>query len=160
MIGKREGEQLINNKLNNKLNNNSTELNNPNNNLNCDQNCDQSCNQNNDLISRQVAIDALKEMTENTLGQFRGQLLHWTGVKAMLEDLPAVQPDIEEQLKAAYAHGYTDAEADLRKQRKRGSWIYSSAGDCMRCSECGSEQNYIAVNFCPNCGACMGGEQE
>ena len=145
--------------MDNKLNNNSTELNNKNNDKIATK-LQPGCNQNNDLISRQAAIEALKEMVENTLGQFRGQLLHWTGVKAMLEELPAVQPDIEEQLKAAYAHGYTDAEADLRKQRKRGSWIYSSAGDCMRCSECGSEQNYIAVNFCPNCGACMVGEQK
>lgn len=47
---------------------------------------------NNDLISRAAAIDELKKMVEHhsVHDAFRGELLHYTGIKAMLECLPAV----------------------------------------------------------------------
>ena len=44
-----------------------------------------------DLIQRAEAIDEVMQMVERHRHEiFRGELLHYTGVKAMLEALPAV----------------------------------------------------------------------
>ena len=58
----------------------------------------------------------------------------------------------------AYAHGYTDAEANYYKllERKRGEWKRNLLG--CDCSVCG--RTTIAMyNYCPNCGADMRGEE-
>ena len=44
-----------------------------------------------DLISRAAAIDEIMQMVKRHEHEiFRGELLHYTGIKAMLESLPAV----------------------------------------------------------------------
>ena len=45
----------------------------------------------NDTISRQAALNELTLMTEKHKGDtFSGELLHWTGIKTMIENLPSV----------------------------------------------------------------------
>ena len=47
-----------------------------------------------DLISRAAAIDEIMQMVENHKSDFfGGQLLHYTGIKAALECLPAVDAE-------------------------------------------------------------------
>ena len=47
-----------------------------------------------DLIDRQKAIDALIALHEaHKADQFTGDLLHWTGIKAMLENIPSAEPE-------------------------------------------------------------------
>lgn len=47
-----------------------------------------------DLIDRQVAIDELMAFKEaHKADRFTGDFLHWTGVRAMLENLPSAQPE-------------------------------------------------------------------
>ena len=110
-----------------------------------------------DLISRQAAIDELMEMIEqHENDQFNGRLLHWTGIKAMLEGLPSVEPHYDldgyssRLWKAAYERGKAEAE------RKKGKWLphedeYGDhCGD--KCSVCG--EWYVMPDgkskFCPN----------
>ena len=45
-----------------------------------------------DLISRQAAIDALMTFKDaHKADRYTGDFLHWTGVRAMIENLPSVQ---------------------------------------------------------------------
>ena len=46
-----------------------------------------------DLISRQAAIDGLMCLVKQHECDLMPDLLHWTGVKAMLESLPSAQPE-------------------------------------------------------------------
>lgn len=88
-----------------------------------------------DLISRQAAIDELLQMVEKHKDdRFRGELLHYTGVKAMIECLPTVQP-------------------------QTGRWISNNLIlNRQICSECGCYFDVLEVdNYCPNCGAFMKG---
>lgn len=48
-----------------------------------------------DLISRQAAIDEVLRMVNEHKGdRFGGELLHYTGVVAILDCLPSAQPEI------------------------------------------------------------------
>lgn len=93
----------------------------------------------NDTISRQAALNELTLMTEKHKGDtFSGELLHWTGIKTMIENLPSVQPE-----------------------QKTGRW--ENDENCSpRCSCCSyiPEFNryiddYYYSDYCPNCGAKM-----
>lgn len=96
----------------------------------------------NDTISRQAALNELTLMTEKHKGDtFSGELLHWTGIKTMIENLPSVQPE-----------------------QKTGRWeiIGEEVGalnikyPIKKCSECGwTHSLFIPENACPNCGAKM-----
>ena len=90
-----------------------------------------------DLIGRQAAIDALCHVDEYNVRSI-----------AAIRNLPSVQPE-----------------------RKRGKWNITDAyPHNVYCSECNTRfaQTHWAVwedgslprNFCPNCGAYMGGEQD
>lgn len=89
-----------------------------------------------DLISKQVAIDAIKEkMFRNLAGGFYGTM-------QVLDELPSAE-------------------------RPMGKWIngYSTSGIYYkRCDQCFAviDETFFAydfdVNFCPNCGAYMGGK--
>ena len=107
-----------------------------------------SCGQENDLISRQAAIDALDEQIEQcnkALGSFdispkdeyaiKVERASLKAYKEQLENMPSVQPE-----------------------RKRGKWIPFDI-PWYRCSECGAErENTVFMEyFCPNCGADMRG---
>ena len=103
-----------------------------------------SCGQENDLISRQMAIDAITD-----------ELMPPTPLSAVIraknrfKDLPAVQPETH-----------------------KGHWIGGDGSYI--CSECnGSPMDFIntmgdsfdayvetPMNFCPNCGADMRGKQD
>lgn len=90
-----------------------------------------------DLISRERAISELMHMVSDHGDDiYHGELLHWTGVKAMLEALPSAE--------------------------RMGHWIFSpsDAIELMfakpKCSECGFE-SADGGNYCSNCGARMDG---
>ena len=47
-----------------------------------------------DCVERQKAIDELIAFKEaHKADRFTGDFLHWTGIKAMIENLPSVQPE-------------------------------------------------------------------
>ena len=90
-----------------------------------------------DLISRQEAIDVLMQLHDaHKADQYTGDLLHWTGIKAMLECIPSAEPE-----------------------RKKGEWIDTIGGFyCSICGDAWSEdrrKEMNEVNYCPNCGARM-----
>ena len=80
-----------------------------------------------DLISRATVIAEVEQWAEHGY-----EVLHWTGIKAMLEVQPAV-----------------DAVPVMH-----GEWKWSDGGQC---SECGFHNSNFDYNFCPNCGARMDG---
>lgn len=87
-----------------------------------------------DLISRQAAIDELMCLIKQHECDLMPDLLHWTGVKAMLESLPSAQ--------------------------RTGRWIYVEEEYCWCCSSCKTMMAEFEAkpvwNYCPNCGARMG----
>lgn len=88
---------------------------------------------NNDLISRAAAIAEVEQWAEHG---YEG--IHWTGIKAMLENQPTV-----------------DAV-----QVVHGRWVNRKTWDKAVCSNC-SFENAEMTKFCPNCGAKMdGGETD
>ena len=55
----------------------------------------------NDLISRQAAIDEVLQMVnDHKDDKFGGALIHYTGVIAILDCLPSAQSELEEKIKA------------------------------------------------------------
>lgn len=86
---------------------------------------------NNDLISRQAAIDLLKQMRKD------GNMVPWEGknVFARIRKLPPAQPE-----------------------PKRGKWNKLDM-DTFNCNQCGAtfilNQGSEKMHFCPNCGADM-----
>ena len=47
-----------------------------------------------DLIRREDVIDELMALRDaHKADQFTGDLLHWTGIKAMLESIPSAEPE-------------------------------------------------------------------
>lgn len=91
-----------------------------------------------DLISRQAAIDAVNRAVTQ-------EVARWS-----LQELPSAQP--------------------VPKRGKWMCWHEKIENDSCteyiphcKCSECGTEYDSHTVkfiNFCPNCGACMKGEQD
>ena len=97
-----------------------------------------------DLISRQAAIDAIKELCQHYTHTKSVNHQHMNFVIEELENLPSTQPE-----------------------RKKGKWIvpvprgsvisYSRAyWECDQCHKATFFGN--EMNFCPNCGADMRGE--
>ena len=94
-----------------------------------------------DLISRQAAIDEIARF----IGYLDEDMI--TRLQIALERLPSVEPE-----------------------RKNGKWMQDWLAeklDIYLCSECGQPLqlrdeygNKAKVNFCPNCGADMRGEQD
>ena len=92
-----------------------------------------------ECIYREEALSELYLlMAEHEDDQFEGKLLHWTGIKAILERLPA---------------------ADV-VERKTGTWLMDKM--TRTCSVCGQmKATRHKDNFCPNCGAQMiGGDDD
>jgi len=90
-----------------------------------------------DLISRQMAIDALREYkTEPNISDDESEIKGYNdGIDltiSVLSTLPSVQPE-----------------------RKKGKWIYNPP--MYDCDQCGAEI-YDPSPFCPMCGADMGGD--
>jgi len=115
-----------------------------------------------DLIERQKAIDALantKDLVDVTwtdenddvidsIEEKRNIIANW------LEKVPSAQPERKTGKWIERKHGYWSFVND---KGERDGWIPS-----YECSECGSRgwRNPEVMNFCPNCGADMRGEQE
>ena len=98
-----------------------------------------------DLISRQAAIDAIKELCRHYTPTKSVDHPHMNFVIEELENLPSTQPE-----------------------RKKGEWIMTDFPDeqTYKCSACGEIWTFIdgtpeenGAFFCPNCGADMRGEQ-
>ena len=94
-----------------------------------------------DLISRQAAIDALKQQAE-TMSEWSNRYVEQrkgilTAVN-IVEDLPPAQPE-----------------------RKTGKWIHNRDEDgwhiWLGCSECGAIEDNTNAKFCPICGSYNGG---
>lgn len=94
-----------------------------------------------DCIYRQQALEAIRNIKAIT-GTFDDEILLIDKAQAQTElmMLPSAQPE-----------------------RNKGKWI-DSRDVCWLCSECGKWldvlQGDVDMNFCPNCGADMRGEEE
>ena len=82
---------------------------------------------NEDLISRAAATAEVEQWAEHG-----HDVIHWTGIKAMLEIQPAV-----DAVPVVY-----------------GEWKWSHGGEC---SECGFHNSNFDYLYCPMCGAKMYG---
>ena len=92
----------------------------------------------NDLISRQAAIDFIKDHSYPVRydGNSIEQGMTVTGIEQALNEMPSVKP-----------------------AQKTGQWIINSDGYYPYCSICKNEpQGRIMTDYCPNCGAYMKGE--
>lgn len=99
-----------------------------------------------DLISRQAAIDAIREDMYADRDYMSG--LIFEGIEAVLNSLPSAQPE----------------QSVTNCHEKRGAWLHRWSGDRstwleQKCSECGVifEDEPNDFNFCPVCGADMRG---
>lgn len=107
----------------------------------------------NDTISRQAAIEAIKEdkidlTNPNVVAVFKAtgdfekvetQVMTCNRHIEILKDLPSAQPE-----------------------RKTGKWIYNSPVT-MKCDQCGfviKDWDWHRFKFCPNCDCDIRGEQE
>ena len=111
-----------------------------------------------DLISRQAAIDAVTDELDMI-----DHVPQWVFDRLVkrLKQLPPAQPEV-------LAHG--EGELSAQPERKKGKWIITKTERGWNCAEYPTEVtcsncNYIedyqkALDFCPNCGADMRGEQD
>ena len=97
---------------------------------------------NNDLISRQAAIDVIEKHIDILDAIDENYLDGLKIAMSLLKVLPSAQPE-----------------------RKKGEWIYKDIGG-WHCSECDEQAPFWCMastqnlpSFCPNCGADMRGEE-
>ena len=108
--------------------------------------------QNDDMISRQMAIDALDEQIrqcDKALSAFDISMKDAYAVKVERASLVAFRETLEYM---------PSAQPEL----KRGKWIYNSPVT-MKCNQCGlviKDWDWHRFKFCPNCDCDMRGEQE
>lgn len=135
---------------------------------------------NNDLISRQGAIDAIyetfcyaycdnceKEMNENLCGDCHRKYQNWAASKKIISktinELPSAQP---EPISEAYAKAVRRLKLCQLSNRSRrsGKWIVHPevknvyGGTYIECSQCGEKyvvQHMEDEKYCRNCGAKM-----
>lgn len=110
-----------------------------------------------DLISRQMAIDAVLELRDCPNGY--SDAYDKSEIIALLEEVPSAQQNTCE---------YWDGESNFcalcrpfaQPEQKHGRWIKLYHGN-YKCSECGdwwgNDDNEMVEDFkfCPNCGARM-----
>ena len=131
---------------------------------------------NNDLISRQDAIDALEEQldylqmlnkNENPTAEGKWYGVNWA--RNTIADLPYKQNERpkESELVKAYLQGFNTGVEIVKNARPQGEWITNGEFDSKDvCSVCKKRFWYRCMtidlnriediwNFCPNCGAKM-----
>ena len=97
-----------------------------------------------DLISRAAAIDALYKMLHDCFGADDEEL---DAVITTLNDLPSAQP------------GRKTGRWIPQDYNKRNGYVTTTVYYYPKCSECGHSGDY-SMNYCPSCGAFMGGGTE
>lgn len=112
---------------------------------------------NDDLISRQAAIDALDNIK---IQRNASWYTYYQQALTVMSRLPSAQTE--------HATCYLDSPCEYQNinialptaEPKKGEWIDALDEDpCYyRCSECGRLSGFLE-NFCPNCGADMRGEE-
>lgn len=133
---------------------------------------------NDDLISRQAAIDIVNKYDKSHMVLKGKPMLGAAPIVIELEDLPSAEPHLEEfewctdckeyDQKNHCCHRFTKVirqtveELKSQPQRMRGRWMehYSHEDgerDGVECSECRTHFYFGGqlMNFCPNCGADM-----
>ena len=94
----------------------------------------------NDLIQRQDAIDAMVEYVADGYAESPNDFEGYMGI---VKELPSAEPKIGKWIEAV----------------KDGVWSYSDY--FARCDQCHKVKfNGWGMNYCPNCGAKMRGEEE
>lgn len=89
-----------------------------------------------DLISRQTVLEALEKFEKQCWEDMCFRPL-MSDARAIIKSLPSVEP-----------------------KQMTGQWIINSDGYYPYCSICKNEtQGRIMTDYCPNCGAKMGGEK-
>ena len=110
----------------------------------------------NDLISRQAAIDSLTEY-----GNGRAVYISVGEAVIRMEQLPSAQPKRGKWIKKHRHYGgfrsYTGFDA--MGEQHTITVDERSEYDDLYCSECGARSADNFLNFCPNCGVDMRGEQ-
>ena len=105
-----------------------------------------------DMISRQMAIDALDEQIrqcDKALSAFDISMKDAYAVKVERASLVAFRETLEYMPSA-------------QPERKTGKWIYNSPVT-MKCNQCGlviKDWDWHRLKYCPNCISDMRGEQE
>ena len=99
-----------------------------------------------DLIERQAAIDAIKELCQHYTPTKSVDHPHMNFVIEELENLPSVQPERKKGKWIPQDHN------------KKNGMISTTVYYYPKCSECGFAANY--TSFCPSCGADMRGETD
>ena len=104
-----------------------------------------------ELIDRQAAIDAIKNHESESYITINN-LIDKDVARVLLEELPSVNPDLQEWQKIFLAN-----------YRSHGKWIphqskYGHEGEMVyTCDRCGYNVGFHKENFCPNCGSYNGG---
>ena len=114
-------------------------------------------------------LDTLKKTIEDEATFIDGDSVY--KIINIINNAPPVETDIEAVAKDAYEQGYTDGWKERfgePDERPEGEWIFlgdnpnrdnpspSHKWSCNKCGRGVKEQE----NFCPNCGAKMGGGME
>ena len=86
-----------------------------------------------DYISRQAAIEALKEVSEHYTDKGREWHPHINFMVQAIEELPSAE--------------------------KRGAWKHRKTWSVYVCDQCSFENREVS-RYCPNCGARMKGESD
>ena len=134
----------------------------------------------NDLISRQAAIDAICKACsmEGDYHKCDGypETSTWCDELVALRALPSAQPeyrldewctdckeyDTEKHCCPRFNQVIRTTLNEMKSERKKGKWIYNSPVT-MKCDQCGfviKDWDWHRFKFCPNCDCDMRGEQE
>lgn len=124
-----------------------------------------------DLIDRQAAIDAIQEDADWLAAQGSDwQVERMERDKSILQSLPSAQPDLSGYLYKLWKAAYERGKAEAQPERKTGRWYKGEAyPHHLYCSVCYRtalpnfeymERWGLSMNYCPNCGARMGEQDE
>lgn len=129
-----------------------------------------------DIISRLAAIEALQKCRKHCIDPFDSYHIDIQDAENQLSKLPTIQPVATDKVRFGDKdHVWIDGKQYIsllrfqekvkEVQPKEGHWIeggiYRDIIECY-CSECGQLMTTAAtvrMNYCPNCGAKMRGEQ-